>query len=97
MKTKLTFLQRGKCMILVKKLKLFHLLCLSRIDREKVFADVLDKKETLKIVKTTVYGKRKIRIFPKGLVHRFGQKFEISSTLIFMQNRPRKSIWERSS
>ena len=48
MKTKLTFLQRGKCMILVKKLKFFHLLCLSRIDREKVFADVVDKKEALK-------------------------------------------------
>ena len=27
-------------------------------------------------MKTTVYEKRKIRIFPKGLVHRFGQKFE---------------------
>ena len=97
MKTKLTFLQRGKCMILIKKLKLFHLLCLSRIDREKVFADVLDKKETLKTVKTTVYGKRKIRIFPKGLVYSFGRKFEIYSTLIFMQNRRRKSIWERPS
>ena len=35
-------------MILVKKLKFFHLLCLSKIDREKVFADVLDKKEILK-------------------------------------------------
>ena len=85
-------------MILVKKLKFFHLLCLSKIDREKVFADVPDKKEKpLKTIKTTVYEKRKIRIFPNGLVHRFGQKFEISSTLIFMQNRPRKSIWERSS
>ena len=84
-------------MILIKKLKFFHLLCLSKIDREKVFADVLDKKEALKTIKTTVYEKRKIRIFPKGLVHRFGQKLEISSTLIFMQNRPRKSIWERSS
>ena len=83
-------------MILVKKLKFFHLLCLSKIDREKVFADVLDKKKKpLKTIKTTVYEKRKIRIFSKGLVHRFGQKFEISSTLIFMQNRPRKSIWER--
>ena len=84
-------------MILVKKLKFFHLLCLSKIDREKVLAGVLDKKKPLKTIKTTVYKKRKIRIFPKGLVHRFGQKFEISSTLIFMQNRPRKSIWERSS
>ena len=85
-------------MILVKKLKFFHLLYLSKIDREKVFADVLDKKKNpLKTIKTPVYEKRKIRIFPKGLVHRFDQKLEISSTLIFMQNRPRKSIWERSS
>ena len=35
-------------MILVKKLKFFHLLCLSKKDREKVFADVLDKKEAFK-------------------------------------------------
>ena len=61
-------------MILVKKLKFFHLLCLTKIDREKVFADVLDKKKPLKTIKTTVYKKRKTRIFPKGLVHRFGQK-----------------------
>ena len=44
-----------------------------------------------------MYEKRKIKIFRKGLVHRFGQKFEISLTLIFMQNRPRKSMGERSS
>ena len=77
-------------MILVKKLKFFHLLCLSKIDREKVFADVLDKKKALKTIKTSFYEKRKIRIFSKGLVHRLGQKFEISSTLIFMQNRHKK-------
>ena len=35
-------------MILVKKLKFFHLLCLSKIDREKVFADLLLKKEAFK-------------------------------------------------
>ena len=35
-------------MILVKKLKFFHLLCLSKIDREKVFADVLDKEKAFK-------------------------------------------------
>ena len=61
-------------MILVKKLKIFHLLFLSKIDREKVFADVIDKKETSKNIKTTVYEKLKIRIFPKGLVHRFDEK-----------------------
>ena len=32
-------------MISVKKLKFIHLLCLSKIDQEKVFVDVLDKKE----------------------------------------------------
>ena len=35
-------------MIMVKKLKFLHLLCLSKIDPEKVFADVLDKKEAFK-------------------------------------------------
>ena len=78
-------------MIFFKTLKFFHLLCLSKIDRENLFADVLSKKKTI------VYEQRKIRIFPKGLVHRFGQIFEISSTLVFMQNRQGKSIWERSS
>ena len=43
------------------------------------------KKKPLKTIKTTVYEKRKIRIFPKVLVHRFRQKFKISSTLILMK------------
>ena len=36
-------------MILVKKLKFFHVLCLSKIDREKVFADVLCKIDQEKV------------------------------------------------
>ena len=35
-------------MILVKKLDFFHLLSLSKIDQEKVFAEVLVKKEAFK-------------------------------------------------
>ena len=84
-------------MILVKKWKFFHRLYLSKTDREKLFGDVVDKRKPSKSIKTSVYEKRKIKIFPNGLVHGFGQKFKISSTLIFMQNRPRKRIWERSS
>ena len=84
-------------MILVKKLKFFLLLCLSKMDREKKFGDLLNKKEAFKDYKNSCVRKRKMRIFSKGLVHRFAQKFEISSSLIFMQNRPRKRIWERSS
>ena len=47
-KAKLVNLQRGKSTIFVKNLKFFHLLCFLKIDREKVFADVLDKKEAFK-------------------------------------------------
>ena len=75
----------------------FRLLCLSKIDREKVFADFLDKKIAFKDYKNNCVRKHQIRIFPKGLVYRFKQEFEISSSFFFMQNRPRKSIWERSS
>ena len=35
-------------MTLVKKLKFFHLFCLSKIDREKEFADILHKIEAVK-------------------------------------------------
>ena len=85
-------------MILVKKLKFFHLSCLSKIDRKKIFCDVVDKKEAFKdYKKKTVHEKREIRIFPKGLVHRFDRDFDVSSTLIFFQNRLKKSIWKRST
>ena len=52
-------------MVLVKKLKFFHPLYLSKIDREKVFADVLDKKEAFKDYKSNCLQKRKIKIFPQ--------------------------------
>ena len=45
-------------MSLVKKLKSFHLLCLSKIDREKVFADLLDKKEDFKDYKNNCVRKK---------------------------------------
>ena len=47
-KEKLTFLQRGYSIILVKELKFFHLLCLRKIDG---FFYCLDRKESFKIEK----------------------------------------------
>ena len=44
-------------MILVKKLKFFDPLCLSKIDREKVFAFVLDKKKAFKDFKNNCLRK----------------------------------------
>ena len=60
-------------MILLKKLKFFHVLCLSKIDREKLFGDVLDKRKPLNTIKTSFYEKRKSRILPNGLIDGFGQ------------------------
>ena len=54
-------------MILVKKLKFFHLLCLSKMDREKVFADVLDKKEPFKDYKDNCVQKTQNENFSKGV------------------------------
>ena len=44
-------------MILVKRLRFFHLLGLSKIYREKVFAYVLDKKEAFKDYKNNCLSK----------------------------------------
>ena len=61
-------------MILVKKVKFFHLLCLSKIDREKVLADVLDKKEALKDYKNNRLWKTQNENFSKGLSPWFWSK-----------------------
>ena len=54
-------------MILVKSLKFFHVLCLSKIDREKVFADVLNKKEAIKDNKKKLCRKNvKLEFFQRG-------------------------------
>ena len=46
-----------------------------------MFADVLDKKEAFKDYKNNCARKSaKLEVFEKGLVHRFDQKFDISST-----------------
>ena len=42
---------------MVKNLRFFNLLCLSKIDPEKVFADVLDKKEAFKDYKNNCVRK----------------------------------------
>ena len=54
-------------MILVKKLKFFHLLSLSKIDRETLFANVLDKKEAIKDYKNDCLGKTQNWNFSKGV------------------------------
>ena len=62
-------------MILVKKLKCFYLLCLSKKDREKVFADVLDKKEAFKDYKNNCLSKTENENFCKGVSPLFCSKY----------------------
>ena len=52
-------------MILVKKLKFFHLLCLAKIHRENVCAYVLDIKEAFKDYKNNCVRKTQIHQFQK--------------------------------
>ena len=54
-------------MILVKKMKFFHVLYSSKIDGEKVFADVLDKKEAFKDYKNYCLRKTQNWNFSKGV------------------------------
>ena len=61
-------------MILVKKLKFFYLLYLSKIDREKAFPDVLDKKEAFKDYKSNCLRKTENSNFSKGVSPSFWSK-----------------------
>ena len=54
-------------MILVKKLKFFRLLCFSKMDRGKVFADVLAKREAFKDYKNNCVRKTaKLEFLQRG-------------------------------
>ena len=61
-------------MILIKKMKFFHLLCLSKIDREKVFTDVLDRNEGFQDFQNTSLRKRQHLPFSKGVSPLFSSK-----------------------
>ena len=69
-------------MILVKKLKFLHVLCLSKIDREKVFADVLDKKEAFKVARYSFPGPTPPKFEHK--VRRHKQSFEKIATTVVL-------------
>ena len=61
-------------MKLVKKLKFFHLLSLSKIDREKVFADVVGTKKAFKDYENICLN---VNLVPRAsvtFVQRMGQR-----------------------
>ena len=75
-----------------EKVEIFSSFVFIKNRSRKLFGDVLDKRQPLKTIKTSVYEKRKIRMFSNGLVHDFGEKVEIFSSFVFIKNRSRKSV-----
>ena len=61
-------------MIVVKKLDFFRLLSLLKIDREKVFGNVLDKKEAFKDYKNKCLRKTQNWNYSKGVSSSFWSK-----------------------
>ena len=60
-----------------------------------IFGDVLERKEAvLHHKKKNVLYSRKIRYFPKWLTHDFGQKFELSLSFVFIENRTSNDVWD---
>ena len=82
-------------MILVKNLNFPHCVFLLKIGLEMIFGDVLERKEAvLHDKKKTFYIVEKSDIFQSRLTHDFGQKFELSLSFVFIENRTSNDVWD---
>ena len=64
-----------------------------KIPRDKEFGDVLVRKEAFLDNRNIDFRERKNGIFPKGIVHDFGQKtIEGFSWIVFIKNRSKKVL-----
>ena len=77
-------------MISVKNSNFLHCLFLLKTAPEMMLGDVLDRKEALLDKKNVYLICPKNRKFQKGLTHDFGQKFQLSSFFVLIENRPKK-------
>ena len=79
-------------MVLVKNWKFCERFVLCKIHPEKVYGDVLVKKQAFLDNINLYLKKGKISILAKGTVHDFGQRVEVFSSFVFIKNRSRKSL-----
>ena len=79
-------------MVLVKNWKFCERFVLCKIHPQKVFGDVLVRKQAFLDNINMDLKEGKIDIFAKELVHDFGQKVEVFSSFVFIKNRSRKSV-----
>ena len=79
-------------MVLVKNWQFFHVFHLGKIDHENVRHDVRERKNAFLGYENKMFKSRKLGVFPKGLVHGFGQKLVIFPSIYLLQKRPRKFV-----
>ena len=79
-------------MVLVKNWKFCERFVLSKIHPEKVFHDVLVRKQAFLDNINMDLKTSKINIFAKGLVHDFGQKVKVFLSVVFIKNCLRKNV-----
>ena len=80
-------------MVLVKNWPFFHLLFLGNIGQENEFYDIIEPKNAFLGYKTRSSKTGTIAIFPKGLVHGFGQKLAIFPSFIFKGNIGQENVF----
>ena len=83
-------------MILVKNLKLPHLVCSGCNWSKRTFGDILDTKKLSRLQKRWYLKGWKFEFFAKGLVHDFGHKFEVSSPSLLSFKLIKKSVRRHS-
>ena len=81
-------------MVFVKNWKFCERFVLFKIHPEKVFGDVLVRKQAFLDNINTDLKRRENWHFCKGvpIVHDFGQKVEVFSCFVFIKNKSRKSV-----
>ena len=86
-------------MVFVRNWPFFHFFILALVGQENVFYsprkcvyDILEPQNLFKAIKTNISKSRKIEIFPKGLVHGFGQQLVIFLFYYFRACRPGKCL-----
>ena len=79
-------------MVLVKNWKFCERFVLCKIPPEKVFGAVLVRKEAFLGNINMDLKTRQNCIFAKGIVDHFGQKVEVFSSFVFIENTSRKSV-----
>ena len=81
-------------MVLIKNLKIFHLLIFGKISKQNVFDDILERKKVFLYYKKHKVKKVENWYFSKGVspIKVFGQQFEIFPSFYYCQNQLSKCV-----